>query len=208
MVLVTELVVVVDEVNREAFKFEVGLLAFVVEVDRMEEDVTVRGVAFCVRVARPITGGETGVDVVCLAEELAGLSQEEKKSSSSLAALASVDEVISGMPSIWIRVGNLLPTLDPGCHKERVTVGSPGDIFLHSFRKLFFVQLGNSTGVLLSCIRVPQEDRSTMLCEEIRGRSVTPDLHCTELVELPAVQIGGSLENSVKIIVGQFRKLT
>jgi len=95
-----ELVVVVDEVNREAFKFEVGRLAFVVEVDRMEEDVTVRGVVFCVGVARPITGGGTGVDVVGLAEELAGLSQEEKKSSSSLAAaLASADDVTSGMPS-------------------------------------------------------------------------------------------------------------
>jgi len=95
-----ELVVVVDEVNREAFKFEVGRLAFVVEVDRMEEDVTVRGVVFCVGVARPITGGGVGVDVVGLGEELAGLSQEEKKSSSSLAAaLASADDVISGMPS-------------------------------------------------------------------------------------------------------------
>ena len=95
-----ELVVVVDEVNREAFKFEVGRLAFVVEVDRMEEDVTVRGVVFCVGVARPIAGGGVGVDVVGLGEELAGLSQEEKKSSSSLAAaLASADDVISGMPS-------------------------------------------------------------------------------------------------------------
>jgi len=95
-----ELVVVVEEVNREAFKLEVGRLAFVVEVDRMEEDVTVRGVAFCVGVARPITGGGAGADVVGLAEESAGLSQEVKKSSSSLAAvLASADDVISGMPS-------------------------------------------------------------------------------------------------------------
>ena len=95
-----ELVVVVDEVNREAFKFEVGRLAFVVEGDRMEEDVTVRGVVFWGGVARPITGGEAGVDVVSLGEELAGLSQEEKKSSSSLAgALVSADDVISGMPS-------------------------------------------------------------------------------------------------------------
>lgn len=92
-----ELVVVVDEVNREAL---VGRLAFVVEVDRMEEEVTVRGVLFCVGVTRPITGGGVGVDVVGLAEELAGLFQEEKKSSSSLAAaLASADDVISGMPS-------------------------------------------------------------------------------------------------------------
>ena len=95
-----ELVVVVDEVNREAFNFEVCRLAFVVvEVDRMEEDVTVRGVAFCVGVVRPITGGGAGVGVVGL-EVLAGLSHDEKKSSSSFAAaLASVDDVISGMPS-------------------------------------------------------------------------------------------------------------
>lgn len=76
VVLVTELVVVVDEFKREAFKLEVGRLAFVVEVDRMEEDVTVRGVMFCVGVARPITGGGAGVDVVGLVEELVGLSQE------------------------------------------------------------------------------------------------------------------------------------
>jgi hypothetical protein len=95
-----ELVVVVDEVSREAFNFEVGRLALVVEFDLMEEEVTVRGVVFCVRVVRPITGGETGVDVVGLAVGLAVLSQEEKKSSSSLpATLASADEVISGMPS-------------------------------------------------------------------------------------------------------------
>lgn len=96
--LVTELVVVVEDVKREAFEFEVGRLVFVVEVDRIDEDVTVRGGAFCGGVARPITGGETGVDLV---EEVTGLSQEEKKSSSSLAVatLLSADDVISGMPS-------------------------------------------------------------------------------------------------------------
>lgn len=96
----TELVVVVEDAKREDFKFEVGRL-FVVEVDRIDEDVTVRGGAFCGGVARPITGGETGVDGVDLVEELVGLSQEEKKSSSSLAvaALLSADDVISGMPS-------------------------------------------------------------------------------------------------------------
>ena len=98
--LVLELVVVVDEVSREAFNFEVGRPMFVVEVDRMDEDVTVRGVVFCVGVIRPITGGETEADVVGLGEELAGLSHEEKKSSSSLAAaLASADDVIFGIPS-------------------------------------------------------------------------------------------------------------
>lgn len=101
VVLVTELVGVPDEVKREAFNFEFCRLAFivVVEVDRMDEDVTVRGVVFCVGVARPMTGGETGVGVVGL-DGLTGLSHEEKKSSSSLAAaLASADDVISGMPS-------------------------------------------------------------------------------------------------------------
>lgn len=99
--LVTELVVVVEDVKREAFEFEVGRLVFVVEVDRIDEDVTVRGGAFCGGVARPITGGETGVDGVDLVEEVTGLSQEEKKSSSSLAVatLLSADDVISGMPS-------------------------------------------------------------------------------------------------------------
>ena len=96
--LVTELVV--DDVRREDFKFEVGRLVFVAEVERIVEDVTVRGVAFCGGVARPTTGGGAGVGVVGLEEELAGLSQEEKKSSSSLAAaLLSADDVISGMPS-------------------------------------------------------------------------------------------------------------
>lgn len=47
-----------------------------------------------------------------------------------------------------------------------------------------------------------------MLREEVRGRSVTPDLHCTELVELPAVQIGRPFGSSAEIIVGQYRKLT
>jgi len=97
--LVTELVVV-DEFNREPLELGVGRLAFVVEVDRIEEEVTVRGVEFCGGVARPITGGGTWVEVVGFTEELAGLSQEEKKSSSSLVAvLASADDVISGMPS-------------------------------------------------------------------------------------------------------------
>lgn len=106
--LVIELLVVVDDVRREDFKFEVGRLVFAVEVERIDEDVTVRGVAFCVGAARPITGGETGVGVVGLEEELAGLSQEEKKSSSSLAAASlSADDVISGMPSTYIRLGNL-----------------------------------------------------------------------------------------------------
>ena len=98
--LVTVLVDVVDDVKREDFRLEVGRPLFVVEVDRMDEDVTVRGMVFWTGDARPITGGETEVEVVGLAAELAGLSQEEKKSSSSLAAaLLSGDEVISGMPS-------------------------------------------------------------------------------------------------------------
>ena len=97
MVLVTELVIVVDEVEREDFMLEVGRLLF---VGRIDEDVTVRDVVFWSGVARPITGGETEVDVVGLEVEMVGLSQEEKKSSSSLAAaLFSADDVISGMPS-------------------------------------------------------------------------------------------------------------
>lgn len=99
VVLVIELVVV-DEVDREAFGFEVDRLTFVVDVERMEEDVTVRGVLFCGGVARPITGGGAGLGVVDLAGELTGLFHEVKKSSSSLeAALASADDVTSGMPS-------------------------------------------------------------------------------------------------------------
>ena len=47
-----------------------------------------------------------------------------------------------------------------------------------------------------------------MLREEVGGRSVTPHLHRTELIELPAVQIGGSVGSSAEITAGQFRKLT
>lgn len=95
---VTELVVVVDDVERKAFV--VGRLLLAVEVDRIDEDVTVRGVLFWGGVARPITGGEAEVDVVGLVVEVAGLSQEEKKSSSSLAGTSlPADDIISGMPS-------------------------------------------------------------------------------------------------------------
>ena len=204
-----EFVDVVDEVSREAFKFEVGRLAFVVEVDRMEEDVTVRGVVFCIGDARPITGGEAGVDVFGFVEELTGLSQEEKKSSSSFAAaLISADDVISGMPSTKTRVGNLCNQHQIPDFTERVAGDLPGGILFRSLRKLLFVQLSDSTAVLFSCVRVRQQGRSTMLREEARGRSVTPHFHCTELAELPAVQIGGSLNSSAEIIVGQFRQLT
>ena len=92
--------VVVDDAEREDVKFEVGRPLFVVEVDRIDEDVTVRGMVFWGGVARPITGGGTGVEVVGLMVELVGLFQEEKKSSSSFpAALLSADDVTSGMPS-------------------------------------------------------------------------------------------------------------
>lgn len=38
--------------------------------------------------------------------------------------------------------------------------------------------------------------------EEVGGRGVAADLHCTELIELPAVQIGGSASSSaIGIIV-------
>jgi len=99
------------------------------------------------------------------------------------------------------------PTLDPGCHKK-VARDSPSDVLFHSLCKLFFVQLGGSTAVLVSCVRIRQQGRSTMLREEVGGRSVTPNLHCTELIELPTVQIGGSLGSSAEIIAGQYRKLT
>ena len=99
---------VFDDAKREDFRFEVGLLAFVVEVVRIDEDETVRGVEFCGGVARPITGGGVGVDVAGLVEGVGALSQDEKKSSSSFAAaLVSADDVISGMPSTYTRVGNL-----------------------------------------------------------------------------------------------------
>ena len=47
-----------------------------------------------------------------------------------------------------------------------------------------------------------------MLREEVGTGSVAPHFHCTELIELPAVQIGGPSDSSVDIIGGQFRKLT
>lgn len=96
--LVTELVIVEEDVERE--DFGVGRLLFVVEVDRIDEDVTVRGVLFWGGVLRPMTGGETKVDIGGLGVGSAGLSHEEKKSSSSLATdLLSADGVIVSMPS-------------------------------------------------------------------------------------------------------------
>ena len=48
-----------------------------------------------------------------------------------------------------------------------------------------------------------------MLREEVGGRSITANLHSTKLMELPAVQIGGSAGGSaIDIIVGQLHKLT
>jgi len=40
-----------------------------------------------------------------------------------------------------------------------------------------------------------------MLCEEVGGRSVATNFHCTELIELPAVQIGRSVGSSVIEII-------
>ena len=43
-----------------------------------------------------------------------------------------------------------------------------------------------------------------MLCEEVRGGGVTANLHFAKLIELPAVQIGGSGGHlAIVVIVGQ-----
>ena len=44
-----------------------------------------------------------------------------------------------------------------------------------------------------------------MFRKEVRGRGVTSDFHRTELIELPGVQIGGSVGGStIKIIAVRF----
>jgi hypothetical protein len=100
-------VVVVDgvevaEFRREAPSFDAERLEDA-EDDRREEEVTVleaAGAPFPRGLARPIIGGEEG-DGDDGADDFAddGLSHEEKKSSSLTSALASAEEVMSGIPS-------------------------------------------------------------------------------------------------------------
>ena len=74
------------------------------EDERREDELMVRGVATVA--ARPRTGGAAGVEGIEFEVFVAaGLSQEEKKSSSPSAGVE--DAVVSAMPSTKMRVGNL-----------------------------------------------------------------------------------------------------
>lgn len=90
-----------DEFRRDAPSLEAG--REVLEVgERSEEEVIVRG---AIVAARPMTGGDTGVCGAELVGFAAGLSQEEKKSSSAT-ALEGVAVPVS-TPSTTTPLGNL-----------------------------------------------------------------------------------------------------
>ena len=95
-----------DEFRREAPSLEAGRDGLDVD-ERSEEELMVRGAAATVA-ARPMTGGVAGVRGAELVDFAAGLSQEEKKSSSapSLAADAGVAAPVS-TPSTTTPLGNL-----------------------------------------------------------------------------------------------------
>ena len=81
-------------------------------VDRREEDVTVRGVAEATEEGDLLPLRPAGVAVLdakdVALEEAAGLSQEEKKSSSSALGVSS-DDLTASMPSTKMRSGKLGP---------------------------------------------------------------------------------------------------
>jgi len=96
---------------------EVSVRAPAAELERREEDVTVRGAAATgadggagagAETVRPMDGGAVGFDgaEAGLALE-AGLSQDEKKSSSSAAAAGSAADLEVSTPSTTMPSGNL-----------------------------------------------------------------------------------------------------
>ena len=93
-----------DEFRRDAPSLEAG--REVLEVgERSEEEVIVRGAMVA---ARPMTGGDTGVCGAELVGFAAGLSQEEKKSSSAAALGAEVGVAAPvSTPSTTTPLGNL-----------------------------------------------------------------------------------------------------
>jgi hypothetical protein len=65
---------------------------------------------------------------------------------------------------------------------------SLGCIPIDPLSQFLFVQFSNGTTVLRLGVRAAQQRATTTLVEEIGGRSVPANLHCTKLRELPAVQ--------------------
>ena len=68
-------------------------------------------------------------------------------------------------------------------------VNSLCDVFSYATREFFLIQLCNPARILLFCVRIAEEGRATVLGEEIGGGGVAANLHGTELVELPAIEV-------------------
>lgn len=94
-----------DELRRDAPSFEPGREPGV-EFVRRDEELMVRG-PVVVDAARPMTGTPAGVDAAELAGLAAGLSHEEKESSSSFPAAGVADAATVSIPSTKMRVGYL-----------------------------------------------------------------------------------------------------
>lgn len=92
-----------EEFRREAPSLDAGLEA-AEDVERRDEELTVRG-AEVAEAERPISGGPEGVEAAGVDGFDAGLSQEEKKSSSSAVAVGV--DTTSAAPSTNIRAGYL-----------------------------------------------------------------------------------------------------
>ena len=96
----------VEEFRREAPSLDAGRDATeVVELERREAELTVRGAAVPALADLPMTGGGVGLEDVTGALGAAGLSQEEKKSSSSPPFVAGAET--GSAPSTTILSGCL-----------------------------------------------------------------------------------------------------
>ena len=73
----------------------------------------------------------------------------------------------------------------------------PCSVFFDSPRQLVLVQLRNSRRVFFLDIGFVEETRTPVFSEKLCTGSVPADFHCTELVELPGIEIGRSDERNV-----------
>lgn len=183
---------VADEFRREAPSLDAGREPAVEELERRDAELTVRGPVGALEALaeRPITGGAAGLEDVGAGLGAAGLSHDEKKSSSSPPAFGVGAAEMSAAPSTTIFSG-YLQIHQYGPSKAGYK-NSPGNILLHAARKLLLVQLCDAARVFLLGIRVAEQCSTAMLVEELVRGGVSADFHGAQLIELPTVQVGGT----------------
>ena len=140
-----------DEVSLEAPSLDPGRDPGDV-FERREEELIVRGAVGAVA-ARPRTGGPEGVEDAEPVGFAAGLSHDEKKSSSSPPAADAVAGVATSIPSTNIRVGYLRARLTYRAAEEG-SYYALGYVCFDTFREFFLIQLCDTTRILLLGVRV------------------------------------------------------